>query len=101
VDAVSLALCTAANKRLIHFDRIRGSDTRSSKDHDFVTVASSVVKQAVFEHLNGRPLENPDDGKNLANVGAASMKGVIRGPFPARHHIQCVSSGRRQAGPGL
>jgi hypothetical protein len=73
---------------------------RSSKDHDFVTVARSVVEQAMFEHLNGRPLENRVDGKNLANVKAALASGVIRGPFPARPHIQCVSPGRTQAGPG-
>src|ERR1017187_4962307 len=33
VDAVSLALCTAANKRLIHFDRILGSDSVALGSH--------------------------------------------------------------------
>src|ERR1035437_3508790 len=33
VDAVSLALCTAANKRLIHFDRILGSDSVALWSH--------------------------------------------------------------------
>jgi hypothetical protein len=30
--------------------------TRSSKDHDFTTVARRVVEQAIGEHLDGTPL---------------------------------------------
>lgn len=49
--------------------------TRSSKDHDFVTVARSVVEQAIGEHLDGTPLENPDEGKNPHAVALGRMGG--------------------------
>jgi hypothetical protein len=49
--------------------------TRSSKDHDFVTVARRVVEQAIGEHLNGTPLENPDEGKNPRAVGSGRLGG--------------------------
>ena len=62
-------------------------------------VIRSVFERAMFEHLDGMPLENADEGKNLAKVVAASKDGVIGWPFPARHHIQCGSPGRWQAGP--
>ena len=49
--------------------------TRSSKDHDFVTVARRVVEQAIGEHLDGTPLENPDEGKNQHAVALGRMGG--------------------------
>ena len=49
--------------------------TRSSKNHDFVTVARGVVEQAIGEHLNGSPLENPDEGKNPHAVALGRMGG--------------------------
>jgi hypothetical protein len=49
--------------------------TRSSKDHDFVTVARRVVEQAIGEHLDGTPLENPDAGKNPHAVALGRMGG--------------------------
>lgn len=48
---------------------------RSSKDHDFVTVARRVVEQAIGEHLDGTPLENPDDGKNPHAVALGRLGG--------------------------
>jgi hypothetical protein len=36
---------------------------RSSKDHDFATVARRVVEQAIGEHLDGTPLEKPEPKK--------------------------------------
>ena len=53
--------------------------TRSSKDHDFVTVARSVVEQAIGEHLDGTPLENPDAGKNPHAVALGRLGGKIGG----------------------
>lgn len=52
---------------------------RSSKDHDFVTVARSVVEQAIGEHLNGTPLKNPDEGKNPHAVALGRLGGYKGG----------------------
>lgn len=41
---------------------------KRSKDHDFVTVARRVVEQAIGEHLDGTPLEDPDAGKNHTSI---------------------------------
>jgi hypothetical protein len=49
--------------------------TRSSKDHDFATVARRVVEQAIGEHLDGTPLEEPDAGKNPAAVALGKLGG--------------------------
>jgi hypothetical protein len=49
--------------------------TRSSKDHDFVTVARRVVEQAIGEHLDGTPLDNPDEGKNPHAVALGRLGG--------------------------
>ena len=46
VDAVSLALCTAANKRLIHFDRILRSDRVALRSHH--------AGAQLVEHLKSR-----------------------------------------------
>ena len=40
--------------------------TRSSKDHDFTTVAKRVVEQAIGEQWDGSPLPDKDTGKNPA-----------------------------------
>jgi hypothetical protein len=49
--------------------------TRSSKDHDFTTVARRVVEQAIGEHLDGTPLEKPDEGKNPHAVALGRLGG--------------------------
>ncbi len=49
--------------------------TRSSKDHDFTTVARRVVEQAIGEHLDGTPLEDPDVGKNPHAVALGRLGG--------------------------
>jgi hypothetical protein len=51
--------------------------TRSSKgrDHDFATTARRVVEQAIGEHLDGTPLENPDEGKNPHAVALGRLGG--------------------------
>jgi len=50
--------------------------TRSSKDHDFATVARRVVEQAIGEHLDGTPLEEPDareesSGSRIGKAGGS------------------------------
>ena len=52
-----------------------GMPTRSSKDHDFVTVARSVVERAIGERLDGTPLEGPNAGKNPHAVALGRMGG--------------------------
>lgn len=52
---------------------------RSSKEHDFATVARRVVEQAIGEHLDGTPLENPDAGKNPAAVALGKLGGAKGG----------------------
>jgi hypothetical protein len=49
--------------------------TRSSKDHDFETVARHVVERAIGEHLNGAPLDNPDKWKNPHAVALGKLGG--------------------------
>lgn len=58
--------------------------TRSSKDHDFVTVARRVVEQAIGEHLDGSPLENPDTGKNPHAVALGRLGGQKGGRARAK-----------------
>jgi hypothetical protein len=49
---------------------------RSSKDHDFATVARRVVEQAIGERLDGSPL-GPE--KNAAAVALGKLGGVKGG----------------------
>jgi hypothetical protein len=55
--------------------------TRSStpKDHDFATNARRVVEQAIGEHLDGTPLEDPNAGKNPAAVALGKLGGAKGG----------------------
>jgi hypothetical protein len=53
--------------------------TRSSKDPNFVTVARSVVEQAIGEHLDGTPLEDKYLGKNPAAVALGKLGGAKGG----------------------
>jgi hypothetical protein len=50
--------------------------SRSSKDHDFATVAPHVVEQAIGEHLDGTPLDDPNKGKNPAAVALGRLGGA-------------------------
>ena len=52
---------------------------RSSKDHDFMTVGRRVVEQAIGEHMDGTPLENPNAGKNPAAVALGKLGGAKGG----------------------
>lgn len=49
--------------------------TRSSKEHDFTVTARRVVEQAIGEHLDGTPLEHPDEGKNPHAVALGKLGG--------------------------
>jgi hypothetical protein len=53
--------------------------TRSSKEHDFVTVARNVVEKAIGEHLDGTPLLNTDAGKNPHAVALGRLGGKVGG----------------------
>jgi hypothetical protein len=55
--------------------------TRSSKpkDHDFATNARRIVEQAIGEHLDGTPLEDPNKGKNPAAVALGKLGGAKGG----------------------
>jgi len=52
---------------------------RSSKDHDFATVARRVVEQAIGEKLDGSPLDDPNAGKNPAAVALGKLGGAKGG----------------------
>lgn len=66
---------------------------RPIKDHDFVTVARRVVEQAIGEHLDGTPLEDPNAGKNPAAV-AIGKRGGLKG---GKARAEALSSTRRSA----
>jgi hypothetical protein len=53
--------------------------TRSSKDHDFATVARGIVEKAIGERLDGSPLPDPDAGKNPAAVALGKLGGAKGG----------------------
>jgi hypothetical protein len=67
--------------------------SRSSKDHDFMTVARRVVEQAIGEHLDGTPLEDAHAGKNPAAVAL----GKLGGPKGGRARAAKLSPARRKA----
>jgi hypothetical protein len=67
--------------------------SRSSKDHDFMTVARRVVEQAIGEHLDATPLDDPDAGKNPAAVAL----GKLGGPKGGRARAEKLSPKRRSA----
>ena len=53
--------------------------TRSSKDHDFSTVALRVVEQAIGEKMDGSALDDPHKGKNPAAVALGKLGGAKGG----------------------
>lgn len=53
--------------------------TRSSKDHDFTTIARRVVEQTIGEQLNGEPLPDKNAGKNPAAVALGKLGGAKGG----------------------
>jgi hypothetical protein len=67
--------------------------TRSSKDRDFATVARRVVEQAIGEHLDGTPLDDPNAGKNPAAVALGKLGGAKGG----RARADKLSPAKRKA----
>jgi hypothetical protein len=63
-----------------------------SRDHDFATIARNVVEQAIREHLNGTPLEDPNAGKNPHAVALGRMGGLKGGKARAEK----LSAARRR-----
>ena len=57
---------------------------RPVKDRDFTVVARRVVEQAIGEHLDGTPLEDPNAGKNPAAVALGRLGGKKGGRARAR-----------------
>ena len=53
--------------------------TRSSKDHDFSTIALRVVEQAIGEKMDGSALDDPHKGKNPAAVALGKLGGAKGG----------------------
>lgn len=52
---------------------------RSSTDRDFAVNALRVVEQAIGEHMDGAPLEDPNAGKNPAAVALGKLGGAKGG----------------------
>ena len=50
-----------------------------SRDHDFATIARNLVEQAIGEHLNGTPLEDPNASKNPHAVALGRLGGLKGG----------------------
>ena len=48
--------------------------SRSSKDHDFTTVARRIVEHLIGGKLSGEPLDDPNAGKNPAVILPASAQ---------------------------
>jgi hypothetical protein len=53
--------------------------SRSSKDHDFATLARAVVERTIGEKLDGSPLDDPNTGKNPAAVALGKLGGAKGG----------------------
>ena len=67
--------------------------TRSSKDHDFSTVALRVVEQAIGEKMDGSALDDPHKGKNPAAVALGKLGGARGGAARAA----ALSPGQRKS----
>lgn len=56
----------------------------TAKDHDFATIARSVVERAIGEKLDGSPLPDKDGGKNPAAVALGKLGGAKGGTARAK-----------------
>ena len=56
----------------------------TAKDHDFATIARSVVEQAIGEKLDGSALPDKDAGKNPAAVALGKLGGTKGGNARAK-----------------
>ncbi|MCA1594758.1 MAG: hypothetical protein LC754_19445 [Acidobacteria bacterium] len=57
---------------------------RSAKDHDFATIARSVVERSIGERLDGSALADRDKGKNPAAVALGKLGGKVGGKARAK-----------------
>lgn len=69
----------------------RRSSTKH-KGHDFAVNALRVVEQAIGEHMDGSPLEDPNAGKNPAAVALGKLGGAKGG----RARAKKLSKARRK-----
>lgn len=60
---------------LCHNHIMPARSSRGVKDHDFAVNARRVVEQAIGEHLDGTPLEDPNAGKNPHAVALGRLGG--------------------------
>jgi hypothetical protein len=65
---------------------------RPIKDHDFMTVARRVVEQAIGEQLDGKPLEDPNAGKNPKAIS----RGRAGGKKGGKARAESLSPERRK-----
>ena len=52
--------------------------------HDFTILARNVVEQAIGELLNGKPLIDPNAGKNPTAIARGRAGGLLGGPARAK-----------------
>ena len=57
---------------------------KKSTGHDFTILARNVVEQAIGEQLNGKPLVDPNAGKNPAAIARGRAGGLLGGPARAK-----------------
>jgi len=57
---------------------------RRKTGHDFTILARKVVEKAIGEQMNGKPLIDPDAGKNPAAIARGRAGGISGGPARAR-----------------
>jgi hypothetical protein len=55
-----------------------------ARNHDFATVARRVVEQAIGEHLDGTPLDDPNAGKNPKAIARGKLGGAKGGDSRAK-----------------
>jgi hypothetical protein len=68
--------------------------SRSSKDRDFATNARRTVERFIGEKLTGEPLDDPNEGKNPADIALGKLGGAARAEAP----IACQAEGNREEG---
>jgi hypothetical protein len=49
------------------------------REHDFAVLARRVVEQAIGEQLNGKPLPDPNEGKDPAAIARGRLGGIKGG----------------------
>jgi hypothetical protein len=79
---------------------------RSRGKRDFVQIAREVVEQAIGEHMDGTPLENPEEKRNPHAVALGSIGGKKGGKARAekltkehRHGIAVHAANARWGHP--